>query len=271
MCTHQSINQRSSQSHTRAEEKPHPSTTTGGANPASQSDAGLGGYERVATALVCETCMCTHIYMCMYVAKSFDQAAGVLAVEGKVCIHIYLLIKLSVTHIRICIMCMCMYICMYVCLYIATSFDQPVFVLAVGGKVCIYMYLLIKLSITHIRICIMCMCIYICMYVCLYIATGIDQAAVVLAVGGKVYIQMYLLIKLSITHIRICIMCMCIYICMYVCLYIATSFDQAAFVLAVGGKVCIYIHLLIKLSITHIRICIMCMCIYIYVCMYVYI
>jgi len=39
-----SINQRSSQSHTRAEEKPHPSTTTGGANPASQSDAGLGGY-----------------------------------------------------------------------------------------------------------------------------------------------------------------------------------------------------------------------------------
>jgi len=51
----QSINQRSSQSHTRAEEKPHPSTTTGGANPASQSDAGLGGYERVATALVCET------------------------------------------------------------------------------------------------------------------------------------------------------------------------------------------------------------------------
>jgi len=45
--------QRSSQSHTRAEEKPHPSTTTGGANPASQSDAGLGGYERVATALVC--------------------------------------------------------------------------------------------------------------------------------------------------------------------------------------------------------------------------
>jgi len=42
----QSINQRSSQSHTRAKEKPHPSTTTGGANPASQSDAGLGGYER---------------------------------------------------------------------------------------------------------------------------------------------------------------------------------------------------------------------------------
>ena len=33
----QSINQRSSPSHTRAEEKPHPSTTTGGANPASQS------------------------------------------------------------------------------------------------------------------------------------------------------------------------------------------------------------------------------------------
>jgi len=53
--TNQSINQRSSQSHTRAEEKPHPSTTTGGANPASRSDAGLGGYERVATALVCET------------------------------------------------------------------------------------------------------------------------------------------------------------------------------------------------------------------------
>jgi len=26
-----------------------------GANPASRSDAGLGGYERVATALVCET------------------------------------------------------------------------------------------------------------------------------------------------------------------------------------------------------------------------
>jgi len=42
--------------HTAAEEKPHPSTTTGGANPASGSDAGLGGgYERVATALVCET------------------------------------------------------------------------------------------------------------------------------------------------------------------------------------------------------------------------
>jgi len=38
----QSINQRSSQSHTRAEEKPHPSTTTGGGNPASRSDAGLG-------------------------------------------------------------------------------------------------------------------------------------------------------------------------------------------------------------------------------------
>jgi len=51
----QSINQRSSQSHTRAEEKPHPSTITGGANPASRSDAGLGGYARVATALVCET------------------------------------------------------------------------------------------------------------------------------------------------------------------------------------------------------------------------
>jgi len=51
----QSINQRSPQSHTRAEEKPHPSTTTEGANPASQSDAGLGGYARVATALVCET------------------------------------------------------------------------------------------------------------------------------------------------------------------------------------------------------------------------
>jgi len=32
--TNQSINQRSSQSHTRAEEKPRPSTTTGGANPA---------------------------------------------------------------------------------------------------------------------------------------------------------------------------------------------------------------------------------------------
>jgi len=50
-------NQRSSQSHTRAEEKLHPSTTTGGANPASRSDAGLGGCERerVATALVCET------------------------------------------------------------------------------------------------------------------------------------------------------------------------------------------------------------------------
>jgi len=43
-------NQRSSQSHTRAED-------TGGANPASRSDAGLGGCERerVATALVCET------------------------------------------------------------------------------------------------------------------------------------------------------------------------------------------------------------------------
>jgi len=41
----QSINQRSSQSHNRPEEKPHPSTTTGGANPASsQSEAGLGGY-----------------------------------------------------------------------------------------------------------------------------------------------------------------------------------------------------------------------------------
>ena len=37
----QSINQRSSQSHTRAKEKPHPSTTTRGANPASRSDAGL--------------------------------------------------------------------------------------------------------------------------------------------------------------------------------------------------------------------------------------
>ena len=47
----QSINQRSSQSHTRAKEKPHPSTTTRGANPASRSDAGLGGCERVATAL----------------------------------------------------------------------------------------------------------------------------------------------------------------------------------------------------------------------------
>jgi len=52
---HQSINQRSSQSNTRAGEKPHPSTTTAGANLASRSDAGLGGYERVATALVCET------------------------------------------------------------------------------------------------------------------------------------------------------------------------------------------------------------------------
>ena len=39
----QSINQRSSQSHTRAEEKPHPSATSGVANPASRSDTGLGG------------------------------------------------------------------------------------------------------------------------------------------------------------------------------------------------------------------------------------
>jgi len=55
----QSINQSkvlTQQSHTRAEEKPHPSTTTGGANPAPQSDAGLGGYERVATALVALVC-----------------------------------------------------------------------------------------------------------------------------------------------------------------------------------------------------------------------
>jgi len=56
MCVwRQSINQRSSQSHTRAKENPHPSTTTRGANSASRSDAGLGGCERVATALVCET------------------------------------------------------------------------------------------------------------------------------------------------------------------------------------------------------------------------
>jgi len=53
--TNQSINQRSSQSHTRAGERPHTSTTTGGANPASENDLGLGGYERVATALVCGT------------------------------------------------------------------------------------------------------------------------------------------------------------------------------------------------------------------------
>ena len=36
--SNQSINQRSSQIHTRAKEKPHPSTTTRGANPASRSD-----------------------------------------------------------------------------------------------------------------------------------------------------------------------------------------------------------------------------------------
>jgi len=46
VCTECQIksNQRSSQGHTRAEEKPHPSTTTGhrGANPAARSDAGLG-------------------------------------------------------------------------------------------------------------------------------------------------------------------------------------------------------------------------------------
>jgi len=40
---YQSINQWSSQSHTRAEEKPHPSATSGVANPASRSDTGLMG------------------------------------------------------------------------------------------------------------------------------------------------------------------------------------------------------------------------------------
>jgi len=45
----QSIDQRSSQSHTRAREKPHP--PQGAANPASRSDAGLGGCERVALPL----------------------------------------------------------------------------------------------------------------------------------------------------------------------------------------------------------------------------
>ena len=40
----QSIDRRSSQSHTRAEEKPHPSATSGVANPASRSDTGLGGW-----------------------------------------------------------------------------------------------------------------------------------------------------------------------------------------------------------------------------------
>jgi len=34
----QSINQKSTQSHTRGKEKPHPSTTTRGANPSSRSD-----------------------------------------------------------------------------------------------------------------------------------------------------------------------------------------------------------------------------------------
>ena len=57
LCCRVSINQSKvlTEPHTGREEKPHPSTTTGGANPASRSGAGLGGYERVATALVCET------------------------------------------------------------------------------------------------------------------------------------------------------------------------------------------------------------------------
>ena len=43
MLRDQSINQRSTPSHTRAEEKPHPSATSGVANPASRNNTGLGG------------------------------------------------------------------------------------------------------------------------------------------------------------------------------------------------------------------------------------
>jgi len=68
----QSINQsKVLTSHTLAKEKPHPSTTTRGANPASRSNAGLGGCERVATAPRANpdynyiTCM--YVCICMYV------------------------------------------------------------------------------------------------------------------------------------------------------------------------------------------------------------
>jgi len=46
----QSINQRSSQSHTRARRSHNPAQPQRAANPAPRSAAGLGGYERMATA-----------------------------------------------------------------------------------------------------------------------------------------------------------------------------------------------------------------------------
>jgi len=79
--------------------------------------------------------------------------------------------------------------------------------------VCIYQS--VYLSITQICIHIM----SISMYVCLYIATSVDQAAVLLAVRGKVYIHIYLLIKLSITHICIIVLCVCIYLYVYAYVY----------------------------------------------------
>ena len=81
----QSINQRSFQGHTRAKEKPQPSTTTRGANPASRSDAGLGGCERVATALVCETRSCSTPFIFQWRAMKLMDAtsAGVSSSWGE--------------------------------------------------------------------------------------------------------------------------------------------------------------------------------------------
>jgi len=58
-----SINQKSPQNHTRGQRRSHiPAPPQGAANPASWSDAGLGGCERIATALVCETRSFKHAF-----------------------------------------------------------------------------------------------------------------------------------------------------------------------------------------------------------------
>jgi len=52
------------------------STTIGGANPASQSEAGLGGYERVATALICETRSFSTPFIFQWRAYNTSHAIG---------------------------------------------------------------------------------------------------------------------------------------------------------------------------------------------------
>ena len=76
-------------------------------------------------------------------------------------------------------------------------------------------------ELSALRICIVCMYVYIymcvCMYVCMYICVCMY---VYMCVYVCIYVCVYVYACLYVCTWYVCIMCMCMYICMFVCMYV---------------------------------------------------